>query len=250
MDREEKQITARVKDMFRLCDKYAAARFSPFYNEAEISAAKTAAQSMGYNFVFFGGYADAQRCILGVFPEWCEPNENEFPIELLRAEKGYSKKLSHRDYLGTILSLGIDRGKIGDILTDDDGAYIFADKDIADYIARNVTKAANCGIKIKKIMPNEATLPQREYEFSDTVAASLRLDAVLASALNISRRESSAFIAAGKVSINHKEVSDNSFALKVGDLMSVRGAGRIILDGIGANTRSGKIHIRLKKCVR
>lgn len=250
MDKEEKQIAARVEDMFRLCDKYAAPRFSRFFNEAEAVVAEESARQMGYNFSFFGGYSDAQRCILGVFPEWCEPEKDEFPIELLRVEKGYAKQLSHRDYLGTILSLGIERGKIGDILTDDGGAYIFVAEDIADYIARNVTKAANCGIKIKKVVPDENILPKREYEFSDVVAASLRLDAVLAAALNVSRRKSAELIVSGRVNINHKAVSDNSFILKKGDLMSVRGFGRIILDDAGGETRSGRIHIQLKKCVR
>lgn len=250
MDREEKQIAARTEDMFRLCDKYAVPRFSPFYNEAEMETVKAAAQRAGYNIAFFGGYDDAQRCMLGVFPEWQEADYGEFPIAALRAEKGYSRELSHRDYLGTILSLGIDRAKIGDILVDDEGAYIFAAEDIADYIVMNVKKAANCGIKLKRTAVREEDLPKREYEISEAVAASARLDAVLAAALNISRRESAMYIVSGKVNINHKPVSDTSFSLKEGDLMSIRGAGRIILDEIGANTRSGRIHILLKKCVR
>lgn len=251
MNEEEKLIEAKTEDMFRLCDKYASARFSPFYNEAEAAVVREyVGMRAGCNTCFFGGYSDAERCIFGVFPEWEEASEEAFPIAVLKIESGYERELSHRDYLGTVLSLGIERGKIGDILVKDKYAYIFVMEDIADFVEMNIRKIANCGVKLKRVSLDAEDLPQREYIKINAVAASARLDAVLAAALNISRRESVLYISGGKVSVNHKPITDISFSVKNGDLMSVRGAGRIILEEIGTNTRSGRIHILLKKCVR
>lgn len=252
MEDKDKLLSAKIEDMFKLCDKYSQARFSHFLNEAEKETVSQhlVQRSFGYNTAFFGGYDEAERCILGVFPDWEECDKAKYPISALRADKGYDRPLSHRDYLGCILSLGIDRGKIGDILVDDKGAYIFAAEDIADFVCLNIKKVANCGVKISRVSVKEEDLPKREYEEIRTVSASLRLDAVLSAALGISRRESSSYIAGGRVSVNHKQIFENSFELKPGDIMSVRGAGRMILKDIGAGTKSGRIHITLLKCVK
>ena len=252
MDDNDKLLLAKIEDLFKLCDKYSQARFSCFLNEAETEVVKqyVSQAHFGYNTAFFGGYDGAERNIFGVFPKWDECDKGKYPIAALRAQKGYDRSLSHRDYLGCVLSLGIDRSKIGDILVDDKGAYIFAAEDIADFVCLNIKKIANCGVKIKRVLINEEDLPKREYEQIMTVSASLRLDAVLAAALRISRRESSAYIAGGRVSVNHRQIFENSFEIKPGDLISVRGSGRLILKEIGTGTKSGKIHITLLKCVK
>jgi len=250
MNEEEKLLEARTEDQFRLCQKYAAPRFSQFLNEAEIGTVKEFVKGrQDCNWAFFGGNEDNERCIFGVFPEWEEPDNESFPIAILKAQAGFNRELTHRDYLGTVLSLGLERSKVGDILVRDKTAYIFVMEDIADYIIFNLKKIANCGVKIKRVDKAEK-LPEREYKFMNAVAASLRLDAVLASSLKLSRKEASMAVLSGKVSVNHKPITDVSFLLKEGDLMSVRGEGRIILEETGTQTRSGRIHILLKKCVR
>lgn len=87
--------------------------------------------------------------MLCVFPEWQESEESEVPISVIRFDVPKFRKLTHRDYLGTLMSLGIDRSKTGDILTDDEGAYVFVMSDIAEYVARNVNKIANAGVNTK-----------------------------------------------------------------------------------------------------
>lgn len=248
MNEEEKLLAAKANDLFRLCDKYASARFSGFLNEAQAELIRTQiGEPTGYNTGFFGGYDEAERCIFSVFPDWEECVHDKFPIVILKFIKGYSKELSHRDYLGTILSLGIERGKVGDIVVTDKGAYAFVMEDIADYIADNITKIANCGVKTEKLSINDEIDIKKAFKIVNTIAASPRLDAILASAFNLSRREASLLINAGRVSINHKESLNTSMILKNGDLISARGFGRVILEELGSSTRSGKIHISLKK---
>ena len=246
MTDEEKLIIAKAEDLYSLCQKYSEPRFSGFLNEREAALVKeNAGFRPGFETVFWGGFADSERCMMGVFPEW--ESEKNFPITLLKITKGYDRTLTHRDYLGSILSLGLERSKIGDILADSDGAYVFVADDISDYITANIKKIASCGVKIEKAEIDEAKLPQHEFKTVSAVAASDRLDALLAAALGISRRESSLLIKSGKVSVNHKEAAGNSAAVKEGDIISVRGYGRIILDKIGNTTGSGRIHVNFKK---
>ncbi len=250
MDNEEKLLISRTEDKIRLCLKYASSQFMHFLNEAEMQIVSEYVKSKNDALcMLFGGYDDARRCILGVFPEWEEPACEAFPIAALEIKKGYNISLTHRDYLGAVLSLGIERTKVGDILTKDDGAYVFVMEDIADFVIGNLKKIANCGVCVKRA-ENVCDLPKPEYEHISAVAASERLDALVAAALNISRNQATLLINSGRVMVNHKEVLKTSFVLKKGDLMSIRGAGRIELEEIGNNTRSGRLHVLFKKYVK
>lgn len=246
MTEEEKLILARVKDLYLLCKKHAKPKFSGFLNEVEQQLIKENAEhDPDFETVFSAGYADGERCMLGVFPEW--ESERAFPIVLLKITKGYDKALSHRDYLGSILSLGLERSKIGDILVSEEGAYAFVSEDVADYIMQGLKKISNCGVKIKKVSVKGEKLPQHEFKTVSAVAASDRADAICAAALGVSRRESALLIKAGKVCINHKEALSVSQAVKENDLISVRGYGRFILEQKGNFTGSGRIHVNFKK---
>ena len=147
------------------------------------------------------------------------------------------------------MSLGIDRNKTGDILIDENGAYVFIMSDIADYAACNVTKIANIGVKGYMVDTRGFTPPLPKTAEKTCVCASLRLDAVIAAALNISRSASEKLIDAGSVKVNHREMTDRSRQINEGDLISVRNHGRFILDSMGNNTRKGRLHITVSKFV-
>lgn len=236
----------KMQDIFRLSEKYHTPRFSRFLDDAEQALLKKEGILGG---ILFGGYENAERRMLGVFPEWQEPDEELFPLCVLSFGKKYERSLSHRDYLGTVLSLGIERNRIGDILVAEDGAYMFVSEDIAAFICDNVRKVAGCGVDISICRKDEVKLPQRRFELIEAVAGSLRLDAVLAAMLKISRSDAKMQIASGRVSVNHIEIANGDFILKENDLLSVRGFGRAELSGLGGRTRSDRIHVTLKKYI-
>lgn len=237
-------LIKHIQDLKNQCEKYHTPRFSEFLDERQQSEIET-----DFRCMFFGGYSEAERRMIGVFPQWIEPAEDDFPLKVLKFTKKFDKEISHRNYLGTILSLGIDRCKIGDITVTDEGAYVFVSEDIAEFIRNNIYKVAGCGVDIQITEPHEITLPPKRYDIIDAVAASLRLDAVLASFAGNSRNTAKSLIISGKVSVNHKEILMPDYTLKDGDLLSVRGFGRIRLENAGGNTRSGRIHITLKKYI-
>lgn len=250
MDAGEKLLTAKINDLFNMCDRRCIPQFSAFLDGGEQAVLEDNFRiPAGYNVLSFGGYERAERKIFGVFPQWTEADTSEFPISLLRFDAPPFRSLTHRDYLGTLMSLGLDRSKTGDILTDEEGAYVFVMSDVAEYIARGVNKIANIGVK-SKIVPelSQASL-KVSTELEECVCASLRIDAVAAAAYNISRASAEKLIHAGHVKLNHREITDRSKQVSEGDLLSVRGFGRCILAGAGTQTRSGRLHITIEKFI-
>lgn len=250
MTDEDKLITAKAEDLFRLCDKYCSPRFSDFLDGAEQAVIKdNAVFPCGYNVVIYGGFDDSEKKMIGVFPEWQEPQLSDFPISCLKIEGGYNRQLTHRDYLGTVMSLGIKPGKLGDIVVNEGFAYVFAESGIADYIKDNIFKIGNQGVKITVIEDTTAITVKRQFKTIEAVCASARLDAVVGAAANVSRAESARLIAAGKVKLNHRECLKTSEEIKEGDLISIRGFGRFTAYRFGNETRNGRQHITLKKYI-
>lgn len=235
----------KMRDVKRLCDKYRTAKFSDFLDCREQELLK----SNGICGTLFGGYEGAERRILGVFPDWEEPQNSLYPIDVIKFTPRYKSNLSHRQYLGTILSLGIERDKTGDILTEPDCAYVFLSSDISEFVAQNIKKVAGCGVSAECIDLKTVCLPQKKFEIISCIVASMRLDAVVSGILNKSRSDTKGIIISGRVSVNHFEVLKTDFCVKEGDLLSVRGFGRAEIFEIGTKTRSGKIHISYKKYI-
>ncbi len=250
MNTEEKLLIAKTEDLFRLCDKHCTAQFSFFLNEAQIALIqKEIGARVGYNCRYFGGYEDARRCIFGVFPEWCEPLDESFPIKVIKIKKTFSKELTHRDYLGSVMANGITREQVGDILVDNDVAYVFITEDMADFVCAGLLKIGNTGVVATVENAMDIIPPEQKFQIINTVCASQRLDAVVASMLKLSRKEAAGLIAGGAVSVNHLPVLDTSRSLKPEDVISARGYGWYVFHSVGGETRSGRIHITVKKYI-
>lgn len=250
MNYDKKLLTAKTEDLFRLCDKYCCARFSDFLDGAEQAViADEVLFPAGFNVLIYGGFDDAEKKMIGVFPQWQEPCRNEFPITCLRIDGGKTRVLTHRDYLGTIMALGITSSKLGDIVVSDSGAYVFLHRDIAEYAAENLHKIGNQGVSVSLIDDPSSIKVERKYQTLELVCASERLDAVTAAAANISRSESAKLIEGGKVKLNHREICKTSETVNEGDLLSIRGHGRFIIFAFGNETRKKRLHITLKKYI-
>ena len=242
---DDSVFLSKMRDVARLCAKYRAPKFSRFLDSRE----QYLLESNGIYGTLFGGYADAERRMFGAFPDWQEPENSVFPIDVLKMTVKGEKIPTHRQYLGTILSLGIERDKIGDIVTDGKGAYIFVCADISEFIRENISKIGGSGVFVEYADENSVKIPEKKFEIIPCVCASLRLDAALAGLLNKSRNDVKSLIISGKASVNHADVQKTDFMIKEGDLLSIRGFGRAYIEEIGAKTRSDRIHVTFKKFV-
>lgn len=250
MDINENLVCAKAEDLFSLCDKYCSARFSDFLDGAEQAIIHdNVVFPYGYNVMFFGGFSDAEKKIMGVFPEWEEAIPSAFPISCLKVAGGFSRKLNHRDYLGTIMSLGLTSAKLGDIVVCDGFAYVLLHSDISGYVKDNLHKIGNQGVKVTIMENLDEIKLERQFRTFGAVCASVRLDAVVGAAANVSRSLSAGLIEGGKVKVNHREIFKTSETIKEGDLLSIRGHGRFLVHSFDGETRKNRLHITLKQYI-
>ncbi len=246
---EDKILLSRVIDVVSATVEKNIVRNTQFLNGHEINLVRKLTDSVSVSCGFYGGYEEAERCMLVCYPDFLYPEEDDIPIKVIKARTKNRHRLSHRDYMGAVLNLGIKREKIGDIVVCDDCGYIFCTEDIADYIISQIQKIGNCGVVLEASAFKDVQIPPKQFkEITDTVS-SVRLDTVVSSATGLSRSEASALILRGAVSVNWEMRDKNDFKLKDGDVLSVHGYGRILLYKIGGTSKKGRIFITLRKFV-
>lgn len=173
----------------------------------------------------------------------------EYPIKILEIKnKSNFSSLKHKDYLGSILALGIERNKIGDIVVRENKAYLPVIYDISDYIIDNLFTIGKSPVKVK-LIDDLSNIPQAEFEESVINVASLRIDSVVAKITNISRTKSIELIDSGKVLVDYVRARDKSQEIIKGSRLTIRGNGKYIVGNIVGETRSGKQKVEIKKYI-
>ena len=239
---EDKLLFAKTLDRLKASEKKRQATFTDFLNPVQVGAFINALK--GQNVIAFGGYQGAERGILGFGIETTE----DFPITpvIVIYNEKFSKSPTHRDYLGATIGLGLDRSKLGDIVLGEAGAVIYASSEIASYIAEHLTQVGRIKVKttldISK-MPIETENTAQEKRIT---VASLRLDAVLSSGLNLSRSKVVTLIDNDKVFVNWKP-GKKTQTLKTGDNITVRGMGRIVIKDEGGMTKKDRIVLTIDR---
>lgn len=212
---------------------------------------------------FSGGYPSAERTLLCCLPSYCryELTEGTCPdslihehISSIRINAGGYVKLSHRDYLGAIIGLGIDRSAVGDILTDEDGAVVFASPSVAALMKNELVYIGRDKVKVTDITLPDGFDYVRTFESLRSTVASPRLDAVLSELARTSRENAKALISAGLVEHNHFTASKPDAAVENGDIISVRKTagtkgGKFIIDSLDEKSSKGRIRLAARKYV-
>ena len=198
------------------------------------------------SYVLQGGYEGAERQVILFLPDWLEPENAGPPIRCLRASFREEDKLTHRDFLGSLMGLGIVREKVGDILVAPDSADLLVLEGVADFLLQSWTSAGRAKLRVTAIEPDNLHIPTvQRKEVRDTVS-SLRLDAVAASGFRLARGKAAALIESGKVQLNWRECVKPDKLLEAGDVVSARGFGKFELSEVGGLTRKGRISIVLQ----
>lgn len=196
------------------------------------------------DFYLDGGYENAERRILVAYPKGMEDEPFKQPIGALRiTSRDLSAHPGHRDYLGAILGLGINREKIGDILVGKDYTDIVVKEEIMEYIGTNLLKVGNAPVEVEEISLKELLKPERAYKEIKGTVASLRLDAVACIAFGISRSKMAPFIKGENVRINFKTVKDPSAPVKEGDVISANRLGRAKIMEVGGQSKKGRTYV-------
>ncbi|NMB27602.1 MAG: RNA-binding protein [Tissierellia bacterium] len=192
-----------------------------------------------------GGFKEAERKIILIYPDYYQYDDISIPISSLVVE-GYIDRLSHRDFLGGILSLGINREKIGDILIHESCVQIIVKNEIFEFVLINLKRVGKERVDVKQIPLEDLELGKIDYKDIWTTIPSLRLDALISSGLNLSRNESQRLIESRKVKVNWEPIERVFKDVKEGDMISAKGYGRFILDIIEGISRKGRIKVKLR----
>jgi len=195
---------------------------------------------------FFGGREDTERNRALLFPDYLAVEPEDFQISLFEVD--YPQKfvtIEHRQVLGTLMSLGLKRGKFGDILIHDGRIQFFAAKEISDYVKLNIESIGRAGVKLVEIPAVQAIHSNELWEDRELTVSSLRLDTIVSGACRLSRQKSLALIQQGVVKVNWTKQENPSFQCAEGDLISVRGFGRTKLKGIEGKTKKDKWKIMI-----
>ncbi|MGI6010367.1 MAG: RNA-binding protein [Ruminococcus sp.] len=196
----------------------------------------------------FGGYEMSERQITAFIPDALSYDWT-FPICCLKiapADRRFSSSPGHRDYLGALLNLGIDRSMIGDILLDDGCAYVYCVDRMADFIIRELSRVGKTFVQVSLTDGSSVNITKKFQEITQTVA-SVRLDSVIHSAFSVSRNSVTPLVEGGKVFVNGKMATSNGCSLKEKDIISVRGMGKFQYMGIISRTKKGRYLIKINR---
>ena len=261
----QKLLASRIEDHLRLAERGELV-CGNFLTPAEAAFAAIVARELrAQDRVFlFGGYDGAERKRLMVLPSFVSDLDGEaeekariyFPDEMADAVRsirikgsGY-RELSHRDYLGSVLSLGIERCSIGDIVvTDEYSAVVFCTQKIFDYLMCGIDRIANDKVTVEEFVPDESFESGREFlDLRDTVASN-RLDCVVGALTNLSREKAQNLIRSGLCEVNYIVEERVDVCLKTPCVVTLRGHGKYNVLEFDGETKRGRLRLKAQKYV-
>ncbi len=274
--REEEQLTRRLLDLSRQSFHRGIITYTDFLNLNEQSILHTLPKDSLYTgYITFGGYGTAERQMAAFLPEdalslrgkyrlaFTGKQEEAAALEdsnaaffmseiavlrILPLHQKYAEELTHRDYLGSIMNLGLERSKIGDILVDGTEARLFIVSSLKDFVKEELVKIRHTSVGVSEEEWQDFHYAPKYEEIKGTVP-SIRLDALLSLAFSASRSKLSGLIEAGKVFVNGRLSVTNGVHVKEGDLISVRGMGKFqYIESISV-TRKNRIYVMLHKFI-
>lgn len=240
-----KLLPARINDLISLCEKTSVPKFLGFLTPAEAAVAKSVLKSSD-RYTFFGGYIGAERTVLAIMPDWCDTPD--FPITAITFTYRMCDKLSHRDFLGALMSLGLNRETVGDILIQDGKAVVFVLSDVLNFVLSQISKIGSVGVQMQIGYTEPLPCDGKIENMTDTVA-SMRVDCIIASVCGFSRNMAAQVIADGRVTVNSICISKATAIINAGDTVTVRQKGRFKIISCDEYSKKGRIILKYNKYI-
>lgn len=243
---ETEILKNRLKDLAEKSYKSSQFTFTDFLGISETAVAYACERELAYaGMTIWGGHEESERCMVRFGKPEELGYEEQFPIAVLQvaplAEK-FSDDLTHRDFLGSLMNLGIERSVLGDICLTGKAAYIFCLERMAEYICSELVRVKHTTVTVKRV-ENLPELSAGEAVEKHLQVNSDRIDLVIAKLYNVSRSKSAELFTQKKIFVNGRQCENTSYQLKAGDKVTVRGAGRFTFVGDTGVTRKGKNNI-------
>lgn len=255
--KDDKMLLARAEDKLQQCLQQYRTTYTNFLDLHQRSLVEGLWRELSRGAqdtrcVFWGGYDEAERTIAAFLPDYVSEEDEaaECPLSVIRIKTPPGgRKLTHRDYLGSLTGLGLEREMIGDILTTENGADVIILEDIQEFLLLNYSKAGRTSLQLSALPLAELHIPeQRTVMIKDTVA-SLRLDNVISSAFSLSRAKAAEAIRSGLVFVNSIQTEKPDLQVDEGCKLVLRGKGKAYLREVGGRTRKDRIFVAIEKFV-
>ena len=250
-DPDERIVLARALDQMDRTANRSIPCATQFLSPAQRAALEPLLAAAGHpRRLFHGGYEGAERTVCVFLPDWLEEADWPAGDELAAIECAYpptGADLTHRDLLGGLMGIGLTREKVGDILMGSTAAQLVCLREAAPIILSQFDQAGRYRLKLREIPLSQLSpAPAQVKVIHDTVSA-LRLDAVLASGFSLARGKAADAVAAGRVSVNHRECLKPDKPVAEGDVLTCRGLGKCVLKTVGGQSRKGRIIIEIER---
>lgn len=247
-ERERKQWENRFRDLAERSYTQGIYTFTGFLGLAQQDVFRRQERSLSYaGYALYGGYGEAERVVARFGKEGELGYEAPFPIVCLHVkppQKKFAEELSHRDFLGALMNLGVDRSALGDIRVGEKEAWLFCLDSVSAFLCDNLKQVkhtpVSCGPAQAEVFFEGGT-PRRV----NVQAASLRLDGIVARVYHLSREKSLELFRAGKIYVDGRNCFNNDRFLKAGETVSVRGFGKFQFAGEIRETKKGRLVIEL-----
>lgn len=240
---ENSELIKRAEDLSARCRRSGRLTQTNFLTPAERYQLESWVKRGGCEVIFSGGQEGCERTAAFFLPEWMKPESFDVS-EYIRGIRvtAYFGTPGHRDYMGAVLGMGVGREWVGDIRVDGDEAYIFCLPGVERHLV-TIDKVGRCGVKAAAVELSEVPEPVRQVKNVSFSVMSMRLDAVVGGMFDLSRTEAAKQIAYGNVSVNYSVSEKPDLAVKPGDVVSLRGAGKGTVTGTGGTSRKGRLFV-------
>ena len=240
----DEDVKKRILDLADRCRRKGCVTATGFLSPAECAEIRTLGALKGSSFIISGGAEGCERCAVFFLPEWMDEEMFELSDYISAVSiKSFFGVPSHRDYLGAVLGLGIERDRIGDIIVSGEDARLFCADSVVKLILGELDKVGRYSVKTELIPLSSVPPVERKVRRLSFTVKSLRLDAVTADMFGISRTNAAEFIRLGAVSLNYAVCEKADAAVKEGDVISVRGKGKGCIAELGGKSRKDRLFV-------
>ena len=249
MNKEDEILQNRIRDLADRSYKNSMYTFTDFLSMADVSAFYQIEREVNFVvYTMWGGVEDAERKVLRFGSEEQLGYIEEFPITILQVKPlmaKFSDDLTHRDILGALMNLGIERSVLGDIFLKGNVAYVFCLDTIAEYICDNLSKVKHTSVMCT-VIDSVPELATNEKIDKTIQIQSERIDAIISKVYNLSRSQSIPLFPEKRIFVNGRQCENNSYLCKDGDVITVRGLGRFDYVGVGGISKKGKLNATVR----
>lgn len=251
---ENKLLISKITDKIRFCEMKNKIQATHFLDQMEQKIVEKFLKSQRiHNYFFTGGFEEAERKILVIYPEKLidivsNINLNEY-LNIIRITlpNDVQGEYSHRNYLGGLMKLGISREKIGDILVDNNGADILIMPEMQKFLLSNIPSLIRFSkSKIEQIDLQKLRKPEIQTHIIKITVSSMRLDNIVAELAKCSRGKANEILEQERVLVNYEMIQKSSKEIKENDIITIRGRGRFVIKEIIGNTRKGRIVLNIE----